>query len=58
MNAIRNGAGGEASLWLRWVFANAVGEAVGLDTTALVGAAIVSSLGERTGAPQPWLWPP
>jgi len=33
----------------RWVFANAVGEAVGLGTTALIGAAIVSFLGEGTG---------
>jgi hypothetical protein len=40
----------ERSLWLRWVFVNAVGEALGLGTTALIGAAIVSSLGEGTGA--------
>jgi len=38
-----------ASLWLRWVFANAVGEALGLETTVLIGAAIVSALGEGTG---------
>jgi hypothetical protein len=36
------------SLWLRWVFANTVGEALGLGTTALIGAAIASSLGEET----------
>jgi hypothetical protein len=40
----------ERSLWLRWVFANAVGEALGLGTTVLIGAAIVSSLGEGTSA--------
>lgn len=40
----------ERSLWLRWVFANAVGEALGLGRTALIGAAIVSSLGEGTSA--------
>src|SRR5215207_3006074 len=50
MNGGRNGAGGEASLWLRWLFTNAVGEALGLGTTVLIGAAIVSSLGEETGA--------
>jgi len=50
MNAVRNGSGGETSLWLRWVFANAVGEALGLGTTALIGATIVSFLGEGTGA--------
>ena len=50
MNAVRNGAGGEASLWLRWVFANAAGEALGLGATALIGAAVVSFLGEGTGA--------
>jgi hypothetical protein len=48
MNGGRKRAGGEVSLWLRWVFANAVGEALGLGTTALIGAAIVSSLGEGT----------
>ena len=38
MNGGRNGAGGEASLWLRWLFTNAVGEALGLGTTVLIGA--------------------
>jgi hypothetical protein len=41
---------GEASLWLRWIFANALGEALGLGTTVLIGAAVVSSLGEGTSA--------
>jgi hypothetical protein len=38
----------ERSLWLRWVFVNASGEVLGLGTTALIGAPIVSSLGEGT----------
>ncbi len=50
MIAVRNGAGDEVSLWLRWVFANAAGEALGLGTTALIGAAVVSFLGEGRGA--------
>ncbi len=50
MNVVRNGAGGEARLWLRWVSANAAGEALGLGATALIGAAVVSFLGEGTGA--------
>jgi predicted branched-subunit amino acid permease len=50
MNGIRKRAGGEVSLWLSWVFANAVGEALGLGSTALIGAAVVSSLGEGTSA--------
>jgi len=40
----------ERRLWLRWVYANAVGEALGLGMTALIGAAIVSCLGEGTSA--------
>jgi hypothetical protein len=40
----------ERSLWLRWVLANCIGEALGLGTTALIGAAIVSSFGEETSA--------
>jgi hypothetical protein len=40
----------ERSLWLRWVFANAVGEALGLGMTALIGATIVSSLEGGTSA--------
>lgn len=35
-------------LWLRWVLANAAGEALGLGATALFGAAILSYLGEGT----------
>ena len=44
---------GEASLWLRWIFANALGEALGLGTTVLIGAAVVSSLGEGLVPSQP-----
>jgi hypothetical protein len=50
MNGIRTPTSDEVGLWLRWVFANAVGEALGLGTTALIGAAIASSLGEETSA--------
>jgi hypothetical protein len=48
MKGRRTPARREASLWLSWVFANAVGEALGLGSTALIGAAVVSSLGEGT----------
>jgi hypothetical protein len=48
MKAGRTPTRGEASLWLRWIFANALGEALGLGTTVLIGAAIISSLGEGT----------
>jgi hypothetical protein len=40
----------ERRLWARWVLANAVGEAVGLGITALVGAVVVLSGGEGNGA--------
>jgi hypothetical protein len=38
----------ERGLWLRWILANSVGETLGLGLTALIGAAIVSFLGEGT----------
>ncbi len=41
---------GERRLWRPWVLANAVGEAVGLDLTALVVAVAISSVGEGSGA--------
>lgn len=41
--------GGEASLWLRWVLANALGEAVGLGGTALVGTVAVLYVGKDAG---------
>jgi hypothetical protein len=37
-------------LWLRWVLANSVGEAVGLGATALVGVGLVTTLGTEAGA--------
>jgi hypothetical protein len=37
-------------LYVRWVLANAVGEAAGLGITALIGAAAVLYAGEETGA--------
>ena len=40
---------GEWGLWFRWVAANAVGEALGLGTTALVGLGLFAALGEGTG---------
>lgn len=43
-------AGARGSLYLRWIFANAVGEAVGLGLTALVGAtAVLYAGGETSG---------
>jgi hypothetical protein len=39
----------ERRQWLLWVLANAVGEAVGLGITALVGAVVIFSLGEGSG---------
>jgi len=39
----------EWGLWSRWVVANAVGEALGLGTTALVGLALFAAYGEATG---------
>ncbi len=39
----------EWRLWFRWVLANAVGEAVGLGLTALVGAVALLSVGEGGG---------
>lgn len=42
-------AGEEMRLWIRWVFANAVGEAAGLGMTALVGIAVIVNVGEGTG---------
>jgi len=53
MKAIRRPAGGEAtrevSLWLRWVLANAAGEAIGLGGSALLWAAAVVYLGVDSG---------
>lgn len=49
MIAIRKPASGEASLWLSWVLANAVGEAIGLGGTALLAIAGVRYVGEGTG---------
>jgi hypothetical protein len=57
MTAIRKPAGGNAggdatgelSLWLRWVLANAIGEAIGLGGSALLWAAAVLYLGEDSG---------
>jgi hypothetical protein len=40
----------ERGLWLRWVLANSVGEAVGLGATALVGVGLVTTLGTEAGA--------
>ncbi len=37
------------ALWLRWVAANALGEALGLGGTALVGVALFPALDERNG---------
>ena len=42
MSDARTGVG----LWLRWVLANAIGEALGLGGTALVGVAAASRAGE------------
>lgn len=39
----------ERRLWLLWVLANAIGEAVGLGITALVGAVVMLSGGEGSG---------
>jgi hypothetical protein len=39
----------ERRLWLRWVLANAVGEAIGLGITVLVGTAAISTGGESSG---------
>ena len=36
-------------LWLRWVLANCVGEAVGLGATALAGVGLVTTLGAQRG---------
>jgi hypothetical protein len=47
--ATRKPASAEASLWLRWVLANAVGEATGLGGAILLGATGVRYLGEGTG---------
>ena len=49
MNAASKPASGAADLWLRWVLANAVGEAAGLSITALVGVAAILYAGEGTG---------
>lgn len=49
MNAVQKPDGGETGLWLRWVLANAIGEAVGLGMTALVGIAVVFTVGEGAG---------
>jgi len=38
MIAIGKPASREAGLWLRWVLANAIGEAIGLGGTVLLGA--------------------
>ena len=39
----------DAGLWLRWILANAIGEALGLGGTALVGAAAASRVVEGGG---------
>jgi hypothetical protein len=39
----------ESRLWLRWVLANAIGEAVGLGITSLVGAVVILSGGASRG---------
>lgn len=49
MIGIRKPASGEASLWLRWVLANAIGEAIGLGGAVLLGAAGAGYVGEGTG---------
>src|SRR4030042_5174339 len=35
------------TLWLRWVAANALGEMFGLGLTLLLGAVVISSLGDQ-----------
>jgi hypothetical protein len=47
MVAAREDASG--ALWSRWVGANALGEALGLGGTALVGAALFPALGDGVG---------
>ena len=49
MSGRGNPATGERRLWLLWVLANAVGEAVGLGLTALVGAVAILSGGASGG---------
>lgn len=49
MIAIRKPASGEASLWLRWVLANAIGEAIGLGGAVFLGATGARYVGEGTG---------
>ena len=49
MIAIQKTGGAGAGLWLRWILANAVGEALGLGGTALIWALSVLNTGEGTG---------
>jgi hypothetical protein len=50
VSAANKSAGAGGGLYLRWVLANAVGEAVGLGLTALVGVAAVIYAGGGAGA--------
>jgi hypothetical protein len=47
--SLQNTGGTGAGLWLRWVLANALGEALGLEGTALIWALSVLNTGKGTG---------
>ncbi len=49
MTSIGKPASGGTSLWLLWVLANAIGEAIGLGGAVLLGAAGARYVGEGTG---------
>lgn len=49
MITIQKTGGAGAGLWLRWILANALGEALGLGGTALIWALSVLYAGEGTG---------